>query len=92
MHEDEVFSTKNFSEFGLTEIEKGGVNKAWKDVSGGVPGSDCSAVGLECGGDLMGSPVWYNEAIVDMCCVGMGQWGHRWTGGGVMAHPGACLY
>lgn len=73
MHEDkdrvEVFSTKNFSGLGLTEIEKGGVNKAWKDVSGEVTGSDCSAVGLEHSGDLMGNTVWYNEPIkhCDVC-------------------------
>lgn len=87
MHDDkdrmDVFSTKNFSGLGPTEIEKGGVNKAWKDVSGGVTGSDCSAVGLGRSGDLMGDSVWYNEAIkrCDMCCVGMGRLGHRWTVG-----------
>ena len=47
MHEDKVFSTKNFSGLGLTEFEKGGVSKPWKDVSGGAPRSDYSAVGLE---------------------------------------------
>lgn len=84
-HEGKAFSTKNFSGLDLTEIGKGGVSKAWKVVSGGAPGSDCSAVGLECSGHLMGTQTWYDEAIkhCNVCCVGVEQVGCRWTGVGV---------
>lgn len=103
MHKDkdrvEVFTTKTCSGLGLTEIEKGGVNMAWKDVSWGVTRSDFCEVRRERSGDLMGNTTGYNEAIkhCDECCVGMGWWvGGGWgTGGqvaGVLVYSGTCPY
>ena len=50
---------------------------AWKGVTGGMIRPECFAVRLECGGDLMGSTIWYNEAIKrgDVCCVDLGGGG-----------------
>lgn len=54
---------------------------ARKGVTGGMIGPECFAVRLECGGDLMGSTIWYNEAIKggDVCCVELERRG--WEGG-----------